>query len=408
MLKRLPLFLAVSLAACTASSTGNAPPPSQNVSSQSSPARPAVDCGVSETRAPIVRGGTLEAVAATSASDAWAVGYIQPGGDQPLIEHFDGSNWSVSTTPHPAIPSQLDAIAASSQADVWAVGRQGRSHSTTFIEHWNGNQWAIVPSPDRAGSSNQYLSSVSAVSPSDAWAVGASWSGAHHYSTLVEHWAGHRWEIIPSPTITQMPQTTRATIPPPEGSGPLRATVYSVEPFDNWLASVSAVSSADAWAAGAFYFSGAYRPLVEHWDGTRWTIDSPPGTGTVSSIVALASGDVWAFGTKQSPGGQQAVIWHLSGGTWGVVRTPRVANSQFTDGFVSSSSDVWAVGQKGFAAPLLEHWDGAQWREIPAGVSGSEPSFLLGSTLIPGSRGFFTVGVRGSGSRATPLLLRGC
>src|SRR5262245_38311142 len=62
--------------------------------------------------------------------------------------------------------SWLNAVAATSARDAWAVGVAGGGD---LIVHWNGTAWKPVPSPDRAGSA---LFGVSAVSARCAWAVG--------------------------------------------------------------------------------------------------------------------------------------------------------------------------------------------------------------------------------------------
>lgn len=79
--------------------------------------------------------------------------------------------------------------------DVWGVGTSaggGRSNRTLIL-HWDGTRWAVVPSPKVGYYS--LLDSVSAVSRNDVWAVGGSSTG-----TLAEHWNGRRWTVAPTPT----------------------------------------------------------------------------------------------------------------------------------------------------------------------------------------------------------------
>src|SRR5262245_24452587 len=70
---------------------------------------------------------SLNAVAALSSTDVWAVGQWQhfAGTDysHALVEHWDGTSWTVIQTPHPSLPiSILFGVAALSANDVWAVG----------------------------------------------------------------------------------------------------------------------------------------------------------------------------------------------------------------------------------------------------------------------------------------------
>ena len=59
-------------------------------------------------------GNRLLAVSARTSSDAWAVGYQYATSDQPttLAEHWNGTSWSVVSTPNPTNRSILDGVAA--------------------------------------------------------------------------------------------------------------------------------------------------------------------------------------------------------------------------------------------------------------------------------------------------------
>jgi hypothetical protein len=64
--------------------------------------------------------------------------------------------------------------------DVWAVGFSPHPSGTpqylrqTLIEHWNGSSWSVVPSPNPAGKTYVVLNGAAAISASDVWAVGHS------------------------------------------------------------------------------------------------------------------------------------------------------------------------------------------------------------------------------------------
>jgi hypothetical protein len=128
---------------------------------------------------------TLRSVDVISPSDVWAVGYTDdataPFGSsvRALIEHWDGTSWSVVPSPSPGTNPALTGIAGSSAASVWAVGSDTPSGATapqTLTEFWNGTSWAVVASSD-PGDSGQ-LSSVSAT-PGAAtfWAAGTGGGG---------------------------------------------------------------------------------------------------------------------------------------------------------------------------------------------------------------------------------------
>ena len=68
----------------------------------------------------------LDGVAATSANSAWAVGnYETATGQSTLVLHWNGRTWARVASPNPGGPAQnnvLDAVAATSASSAWAVG----------------------------------------------------------------------------------------------------------------------------------------------------------------------------------------------------------------------------------------------------------------------------------------------
>src|SRR6266700_7983539 len=166
-------------------------------------------------------GGQLNGVASVSANDVWAVGQtLAPG---TLAEHWDGTAWSVVPTPNPAPGSdRLSAVAAVSTSDVWAVGTVSFP-SPPIILRWNGRRWASVAHPRQTG----FLSGVSAVSANDVWAVGESQVPGVGLQTLIEHFNGRKWSVVPSPNIG---------------------------PHENTRAAASAdPASTQSWAVGEFF-----------------------------------------------------------------------------------------------------------------------------------------------------------
>src|SRR6202044_2592383 len=107
----------------------------------------------------------------------------------PVVEHFNGTSWSIQTTP--ATAGSLNAVTAISPTDVWAVGGTG---STDLVENFNGTTWSVVqvPSP---GSSNPSLSGISAVSSTDIFAVGGGGKGN---LPQVLQFNGTTWTSLPN------------------------------------------------------------------------------------------------------------------------------------------------------------------------------------------------------------------
>jgi hypothetical protein len=88
-------------------------------------------------------------------------------------------------------------------SDVWAVGRyiNAESQDQTLIEHRAGESFGQVPSPDPKP--NDLLYAVDALTPADVWAVGSTFPATVEVdSTLIEHWNGAAWSVVPSPRLS--------------------------------------------------------------------------------------------------------------------------------------------------------------------------------------------------------------
>lgn len=129
----------------------------------------------------------LFAVTAVSASDVWAVGHSNTshGGMTPLALHFDGTAWQPVPLPVSSDRASLEGLTAVSSSDVWAVG--------SVTEHWDGTKWSIVSSPSTD------LSSVSASASDDVWAVGGSYS-----RSVSQHWDGQSWTVVKTPNLPHL------------------------------------------------------------------------------------------------------------------------------------------------------------------------------------------------------------
>ncbi len=164
----------------------------------------------------------LTGVTAISATDVWAVGDFQittSAGTvfQTLTEHWNGAAWSIVPSPSPSgttSGSELRGVAAVSTTDVWAVGDSGTGALT---EHWDGTSWTAVPSPTPPGAVFNSLAGAAVVSSNDVWAVGESDNSSGIPATLIEHWDGTAWSIVPSPAPGSASQLSGASADPASG-----------------------------------------------------------------------------------------------------------------------------------------------------------------------------------------------
>lgn len=298
---------------------------------------------------------TLNAVAAVAANNAWAVGtdFSAAGPQLTLIEHWDGSAWSVVPSPNLGSDlNQLNGVAAVSANNVWAVGNTlANGIIETQIQHWNGSAWSVVPSPNMPGGNANQLNQLSVVSAKNIWAVGYWAVLNQQYTTLAEHWNGTSWSIVKTPVSTSVNYDLQGAAP-------------------------RSLSARDVWAVGAIYDNTAqkFNSLAEHWNGKAWKrvpIPSQPGSpeSVLFNAAALASNNVWADGWYEVPGGDEAPLMeHWNGNRWSLVPTPKVPNVPYYDLFSLagiSADDIWAVGtytpDGSVWYPLYEHWNGTTW-----------------------------------------------
>ena len=69
----------------------------------------------------------------------------------------------------------------------------------TLIEQWNGSVWSIVSSPNPS-TLKDYLSGVTCTSATNCFAVGYYFNGTDYAEeTLIEQWNGSSWSIVTSP-----------------------------------------------------------------------------------------------------------------------------------------------------------------------------------------------------------------
>ncbi|MGH3407560.1 MAG: hypothetical protein ACRDRJ_34430 [Streptosporangiaceae bacterium] len=270
--------------------------------------------------------------------------------------------------------------AAAGPAAAWVVARLDRlAHRTLFAANGQGE-----------------LNGVDVRLRDHGWAVGsACLATCARQDTLIEHWNDRRWSQVPSPN--------------PSGT-----------PSVNLLQSVTTVSGRDAWAAGYVEQRTSTRPVVMHWNGTRWsTVPSPGRTSNseISSVSSASARDIWAVGDygetlshpliehwvgavcadhcERAKPPSRVVILHWNGRRWAVAVSPNPgAASALGAVSATSATNAWAVGQyctKACALPLIGgsqgqvlilHWNGARWSRVTAPSLG-RGEHILASVRCP-------------------------
>jgi hypothetical protein len=325
--------------------------------------------------------GPLTSTSAVSAADVWAVGRTTTpfGLVAPVVEHFDGTSWSVvNTAPLAGDTAATNGVVALASNNVWVVGQRLHQTSsgivyTPLIEHFDGKSWSVVPSPNLP---NGALNAVSAASPTDIWAVGNTGRFSGH--NLIEHFDGKSWSVVPSPTVSH--------------------------PTRDRLTAVSADAPNDAWAVGTAGSGDFQADELLHWDGSAWSVATPAAGMHITSIAAVSPTDVWAVGNSLDV----ASIEHFDGTSWTIVTAPAPANSALNGISAASATDIWAVGQVG-TATFAEHFDGTTWHVAsianPTPPSGGSNDLLAVIALPDGT--VVAVGSQSHGVTDThPLILQ--
>jgi hypothetical protein len=157
---------------------------------------PAVTASASVTPKTFTYPSNFEAVSAASPSDAWAVGSasINYGDWYGLAEHWNGKTWTKVPVPETGENNDnLVGVSAYSPTDAWAVGQLGTQAVglSSLVIHWNGKAWAQASVPISGPDGYAYiLTDISVASPDSVWAVGY---GGDTSDGIVLHWNGKAW-----------------------------------------------------------------------------------------------------------------------------------------------------------------------------------------------------------------------
>jgi len=271
------------------------------------------------------------------------------------------------------VGAALTAVSCPVASACWAVGGiESRSFSSghLVIDRYRAGSWVSAPAPAPPGSG---LSGIDCTSAASCWAVGAVEVARGSYPIAL-HYNGRTWAAVPIPT----PPGTFAA---------------------NYLSAVDCTSTASCWAVGGI--DGATSkgaPLVEHWNGLRWSVEpspNPSNDSLLSAVSCSSSSSCWAVGVADdvSSIGMKPLLVHWNGQAWSraVVAAPadsgqllsvscrwvtacfavsdtvlfRLSGGVWRSGFspgaidavsCSTPSRCWGVGSEG-----AEYWNGTRW-----------------------------------------------
>jgi hypothetical protein len=229
----------------------------------------------------------------------------------------------------------LEGIEVIGPNDIWAVGSKHDSNYSryeTLVMHWNGSTWTLVPSPNLG--ERAHLLDVSASGPNNVWAVGVYYPHQGPSQTLIERWNGVEWGLVQGPVISY---------------GRFQA--------------VEVLGENDVWIGGEDRIDVTPRSLITHWNGESWTVSTAPGVG-IHALASTGPADVWAVGDT---------IQHWNGNNWSVLPSPNPGEQALVDIVAIAQDNAWAVGtwyspsktsSKADPLPVINHWDGKAWRAV--------------------------------------------
>jgi hypothetical protein len=336
-------------------------------------------------------------VSCTTASACTAVGqYTAPGGAAAaLAEVWDGTSWTTQSTPNtPGANDSLDSVSCMSQGACTAVGHSFGFFDTrvSLAERWDGTSWTIQTTPNPVGSSFVYLRGVSCTTPSACTAVGFYTNSAGLQVTLAEVWDGTDWTI----------QST------PNPAGPSFVGLFGV--------SCSAPSACTA-AGESQDSSAAQLALAERWDGSSWTIvdtPNPAGADPLGTELARVSCSTVSRCVSVGISSTELLAESRNGSTWTIQDTPSPAGAQrslLVGVSCTSPPACVAVGSyvdsAGARHTLAAGWDGDNWSLQPVPLPAGARSGSLFGVSCTSPMACIAVGNYVNGAGTTVTLVEG-
>ena len=283
--------------------------------------------------------GAFQAIGASSSTNVWAFGEFPAGASETATYlRLSGRRWTTGTLPgasngHIVLVTSVEVLGNS---NVWAFGGRlvagsEQPQAAPYAAHFNGHRWSTVGVP----SSNE-ITAVSAVTPSDMWAVtgvsaiGAEFGlgGSSQPASAVLHWNGSKWQLA-------------AVEPSGLPSGANLTAITAAR--GNQLVVGGDVPNSQGESTSAF---------ADQFTGTTWsapsTLPAFGSGGDVASIVPNGHGGLWALSTNLDASSSQ--LWQYSAGRWSSPASPKFG-SQLCElmqlAAVSAGKSVWAAATAG-------------------------------------------------------------
>ncbi|HXW34908.1 MAG TPA: hypothetical protein VEJ87_10055 [Acidimicrobiales bacterium] len=209
-----------------------------------------------------------------------------------LVEGWNGSSWTVQTTPSRhgiSITDQLSGISCSSSTECQGVGSEiddATQATDTIAERFSAGSWSREGSIPGPAGPTDLMHSVSCASSTDCIAVGYFKTSSGSWSTLAAGWKGGQWSREPTPNLETgapaaptcpAPAVPAATYPPGQSYGvPFKAEVSGGQVYSGY----------DEWEADNNSLPlGANRTITQF----PWKAKIYGVTGWVTGLIELPS-----------------------------------------------------------------------------------------------------------------------
>jgi lysophospholipase L1-like esterase len=292
----------------------------------------------------------LASVACPAVSDCIAVGSAESenGHLEALVEHWNGSSWTIEAVEGPAEHADGDDLNAVSCASVTSCVAVGEAEDGPFAEAWNGQSWhSIHPHDDGEGGQ---LLSVSCPSEASCDAAGY-YQDEHGYDhPLIEHWNGTNWSV------------QAAVDPDPPGPNASNSELDAI----SCATTTACTAVGESWAQTEGEPDWSYLTLAENTtDGSTWhrqPFSDLPETSAapLRGVSCVQPDDCVAVGSNSNK--DNPFVSTMLAGQWnGAVWTPYLLPGGEGLWSVSCTSESWCLAAGVYGQ--VDTWNGVGWSE---------------------------------------------
>jgi hypothetical protein len=327
---------------------------------------------------------------------------------QPLMENSVGTTFSLSDTPPPHGPGSagLNGISCASARNCTVVGSASSPvneftygpSSIPYAAHWNGSQWS-ARSPARTVGQLETLRAVSCPTSSACVAVGdTAPTGSYQppNTPIALLWNGTSWTRLAVPSSLSGQWTSVSCVSATHcvalGTGEFEVwngSTWTAQPQADASDTLYSVSCTGVDACTAVGWNPGPLTVVERWNGTAWTEQSPSAQQPFVAVSCAGAAACQAISVSPV----QAMGWDGTSWTNESLSVPGSGTGEIYSDAVDCATvrTCEAVGMiTPSGAPFADGWDGVSWNQqaLPSSLQNSG----LDAVSCPSRTACFAVG----------------